>query len=372
MIAHEPLVTTEDFEAAQTIRADQGRSRQGQRETSQQVRHPYVLRSLLFCGLCKRKMQAQRSGGLTYYRCRYPREYALAAHVEHPVNVYLRETDVLPPLDHWLTSVFAPHRLEDTVRALVAAQAPAEPMVASLAEDAQAMIADCDAKLARYQAALDAGADPVAVASWTRKVQAERASALARAPRPTATAPTLTEADIQQISTLGNLAAVIREADPTAKAKVCAGLSLRLTYQPGQQLVRAEAQLAPQDFGAMGRVRGGTHDTARPDSVSEWLAAGSEGHVTRRLAGSAGCWRAPHAAEATSRRASRSVAGTRAHACWAERRRRPRTEWHGASPPARRRQPAGLRRRAWPWGRGRRQTSREPWPRLSPILDCGG
>ena len=45
---------------------------------------------------------------------------------------------------------------------------------------------------------------------------------------------TTTEADIQQIiSTLGNLATVIRDAGPAAKAKVFAGLNLRLTYQPG-------------------------------------------------------------------------------------------------------------------------------------------
>jgi hypothetical protein len=44
----------------------------------------------------------------------------------------------------------------------------------------QALIADCDARLARYQAALDAGADPQAVAEWTRQVKNERAAALAR------------------------------------------------------------------------------------------------------------------------------------------------------------------------------------------------
>ena len=62
-----------------------------------------------------------------------------------------------------------------------AAQTPAEPQASGPAEDAQAQIADCEARLARYQAALDAGADPVAVASWTWKVHAEQASVLARA-----------------------------------------------------------------------------------------------------------------------------------------------------------------------------------------------
>ena len=47
--------------------------------------------------------------------------------------------------------------------------------------DTQALIVGCDARLTRYQAALDAGADPKAVAEWTRQVQAEHAAVLARA-----------------------------------------------------------------------------------------------------------------------------------------------------------------------------------------------
>ena len=43
-----------------------------------------------------------------YYRCRYPKEYALASHVRHPGNVYLREADVLPAIDRWLAVIFAP------------------------------------------------------------------------------------------------------------------------------------------------------------------------------------------------------------------------------------------------------------------------
>jgi site-specific DNA recombinase len=46
------------------------------------------------------------------------------------------------------------------------------------AEDTQALIADRDTRLARYQAALDAGADPQAVAEWPRQVKSERAGAL--------------------------------------------------------------------------------------------------------------------------------------------------------------------------------------------------
>jgi site-specific DNA recombinase len=41
-------------------------------------------------------MQGNFNHGLAHYRCRYPTEYALANHVEHPRAVYLRENQVGP------------------------------------------------------------------------------------------------------------------------------------------------------------------------------------------------------------------------------------------------------------------------------------
>jgi site-specific DNA recombinase len=58
--------------------------------------------------------------------------------------VYLREDALTDPLDTWLASAFAPHRIEQTITAM----------------------AECDAKLERYRAALDAGADPAVVTGW--------------------------------------------------------------------------------------------------------------------------------------------------------------------------------------------------------------
>ena len=123
-IAHEPLISAEDFQAAQAIMADAGRARRGSREAHQRVTHPYVLRGRLYCGYCGRRMQGQYSNQAPYYRCRYPKEYALASHVRHPGNVYLREADVLPAIDRWLAVIFAPHRLEQTIREMQAAQDP--------------------------------------------------------------------------------------------------------------------------------------------------------------------------------------------------------------------------------------------------------
>jgi hypothetical protein len=55
-----------------------------------------------------------------------------------------------------------------------------------------------------------------------------------------------------------DLAAVVRDADPTDKAEIYRGLDLVLTYQPAAQTVRAQAHLAGDPHGVMVRLRGGT------------------------------------------------------------------------------------------------------------------
>src|SRR5208283_3082809 len=136
------------------------------------------------------------------------------------------------------------------------------------AENTQALIADCDTRLARYQAALDAGADPQAVAEWTRQVKAERTAALARdaSQNKHTTVRQLTEDDIRAIITgLGDLHDIIRDAEPPMKAAIYEQLGLQVTYLPGQDKIRADVTISPEIFagqtekyGVMGRVRGGT------------------------------------------------------------------------------------------------------------------
>jgi site-specific DNA recombinase len=197
-----------------------------------------------------------------------PKEYALASHVHHPGNVYLREADVLPAIDRWLLVIFAPHRLEQTIHEMQAAQETPPAVLTPPDQDTEALIANCDARLARYQAALDAGADPKAVAEWTRQVQAERAAVLAHdasrdRPKPVRQ---LTEDDIRALITgLGDLRDVIHDAEPSVKAVIYEQLGLKVTYLPGQDKLRADVTISPETFvpkseqyGEMGRVRGGT------------------------------------------------------------------------------------------------------------------
>ena len=121
-------------------------------------------------------------------------------------------------------------------------------------------VADCDLKLARYRAALDAGADPAVVASWIAETQAERRQAEHRQQATTAAPaqPRFTEADIVAIvEELGDLIAALRQAEPEHKLDVYRSLGLRLTYRLDTQTVRAEIDLAAHRWDSV-CVRGGT------------------------------------------------------------------------------------------------------------------
>lgn len=90
-----------------------------------------------------------------------------------------------------------------------------------------------------------------------REVTAQRAAALARQARRQASGTPLTEQRIQQIiQALGDIRDVIQNADPATKARIYSRLELRLTYQPAQHRVQAQANLNPWERGDMGSVRG--------------------------------------------------------------------------------------------------------------------
>ncbi|MEV4629758.1 hypothetical protein AB0J90_26185 [Micromonospora sp. NPDC049523] len=189
-------------------------------------------------------------------RCRR-QEYALANQIEHPRNVYLREDALTDTLDTWLASAFTPHRLERTITAITDAQ-PAEHPPA-LAAAAKAIIAECDAKLERYRATLDAGADLAVVTTWITQTQADRARAEADLQAQTNTSSgRMTRGEITSlVQTLGDMVTVLGDADPADKAEVYRQLGLRLNYDPDAQTVRTEIDLNAHR-GVLVRVRGGT------------------------------------------------------------------------------------------------------------------
>ena len=145
-------------------------------------------------------MTESQSHEAACYRCRYPNEYALANHVQHPRNVYVAERDIVPALDNWLLKASAPHRITDTIRRLHAAQPEAGPGTV---------------------------------------VAPKTTSDASSAPSTTSAIP-------------------LRDADSKDKSNVYRELRLALTYDPDKNKISVEAKPDADYCGVTVRVRGGT------------------------------------------------------------------------------------------------------------------
>ncbi|RBM08076.1 recombinase family protein [Streptomyces sp. PT12] len=240
---HPALITPDTFDHAQQRLASRGPASTGRQVRTQ---HPYAFKSLITHGTCGRRMQGNWVRDEAYYRCRFPAEYAIANTIDHPRSAYLREADLIDPLDTWLAGAFTPRRIEHSLTAIEEAQPQSHPQ----AEALRRALAECDHKLARHRAALEAGADPSLVASWSREVQAERLTAETRLKQlkgPTGPAQRMSRQEIRDlVDALGGLLNILRQADPADKAEVYRHLGLRLTYDHEKQEVLAESRPAPR------------------------------------------------------------------------------------------------------------------------------
>jgi site-specific DNA recombinase len=124
-LVHEPLVSVEDFEAAQ-VRVQEGSKRKT--ETSKirptTVRR-YALHSRLRCAICNRRMEAAWRHGSLYYLCRYRRAHEPRPS-GHPTTAYVREDDILAVVDRWLSQCLHPDHLDETVEAMATATRQAD------------------------------------------------------------------------------------------------------------------------------------------------------------------------------------------------------------------------------------------------------
>jgi site-specific DNA recombinase len=240
-VVHPPIIDDQTFEQARLLLAAKNARHVVKRPRA--TPRAYPLRGLLFCGICQRRMQGSWNNDQVYYRCTFPAQYALASKLEHPRAVYLREADILPPLDHWFAGVFSPGRLPATITELAAAGQADEPIpeIGRLREQ----IADADRQLASYRATLDAGADPVLVAGWITETQARKLSARARLDALAGATPArmTTEEITAMVSAITDIVRMLSNAAPADKAELYAQLGLRLTYNPGLRIVTARAEV---------------------------------------------------------------------------------------------------------------------------------
>ncbi|GAB2722964.1 hypothetical protein [Kitasatospora kifunensis] len=208
------------------------------------------------------------SGDADHSAASWRQQYALANRIEHPRNVYLREKDILGPLDHWLAKIFAPHRIDDTID-LLATTGGLNPTAGHTpnAEQAKKTIKQCDAKLTTHRAALEAGADPVLVTGWITEAQATRARAEAelRAAQSARRAQPTRDDIASLVRANSDLVIILTRTEPAERADLYQKLGLVLTYDSGKQKVLVEMNLNQHlndPRGVSVGVRGGTRTVA--------------------------------------------------------------------------------------------------------------
>ncbi|WP_320776128.1 recombinase family protein [Streptomyces sp. CRN 30] len=236
--AHEALITTELFDAAQAARKQRAHNHQRQERARREGGRPYVLHGRVRCSLCGRKMHAAAIRKTVYHRCEYKEEEARNSAPDHPRTVYLREDVVCRALDQWIARAFEPNRLAATIKALSLASAAASTADAQTPEQAQARQAlkDCERRFARYQAALEAGADPAVVTQWINDAHKDKQTAQEKLDAlPAVTRKKESPLTAQQIreltESLGDIAQRIHTADAAKKGPLYEALGIEITYQ---------------------------------------------------------------------------------------------------------------------------------------------
>ena len=117
------------------------------------------------------------------------------------------------------------------------------------------MLADCQRRLDRYRAALEAGIDPAIVQQWIAEVTATRAAAEVQL-RDSHTAPEgLTSEQVRGLlEQAGGLIDALDRSDPSLRAQLYEELGIDGVYDPNSHTVHVQAELGRR----IGRVGGGT------------------------------------------------------------------------------------------------------------------
>lgn len=256
--AHPAIVTVEMFTQAQLMRRSRAaggmRGKARLERTRQTGTRPYVLRGLVRCGICTRKMiGATIRDREAYYRC-LARSMAPGSPMlaEHPRTVNLREVDVVEPLNGWLGTLFGRENLDRTVAHLLSGQDDRSDSAAR--EAAKARLASAKAALRRFQASIAAGIDPAAIVDAVNEAQAQRAAAEAELAN-TPEASRIGRAEVYaMIDSLGDIGSKLRRGSPDKISQLYHDLGVELRFHPGERVVEVTAK--PRVVSEC--VRGGT------------------------------------------------------------------------------------------------------------------
>jgi hypothetical protein len=222
---HEPLVSTEQFEAAQLVFAGAQRSHVRREKVT---RGPYVLSGMVRCAICGRRMQGSWNHNQPYYRCKFPAEYAVKER-QHAKTVYVKEASILPAIDGWLAGLFDADQIDDTCAALEATMGP-DPSEEARLSAARRRIRECDSKLARYRSALEAGTDPSIVNGWIEEVKLERKAAELELRRKTGESHLTGEEIRSLVEQLKGIVGVLAHASAESRREVYQQLNVAIEY----------------------------------------------------------------------------------------------------------------------------------------------
>jgi site-specific DNA recombinase len=122
-------------------------------------------------------MTGNPNHGRNYYRCKASPDYVHQHGIDHPPVLHLREDAITDSVDVFLHQELGGNRLTTNLRALADAQhrqiAGRDPGARDH-EQLKVTLAECDAKLTQYRAALDAGGDPKVIVGWITETTAVR------------------------------------------------------------------------------------------------------------------------------------------------------------------------------------------------------
>ncbi|WP_433279552.1 recombinase zinc beta ribbon domain-containing protein [Pseudonocardia xinjiangensis] len=257
--AHSAIVSVEDFTQAALLRRSKAAgglqtARKTERSGRRTTRN-YLFRGRIRCGECGGKMEASPRAHGMYYRCPArtlaPGSPALAS---HPPAVYLREDPLRDAVNSWIGHLFAPANVDRTVAALVASQEGRSELLGHTA--ATKRLADAEARLRRFQAAIASGIDPAALVDAINEAQAQRVAA--RAELDGTPAPNmLTDAEVYaMVDSLGGVGAALSDAREDSLANLYTGLDLQVRYESTVNTADVSIRMGRQVNSA--GVRGGT------------------------------------------------------------------------------------------------------------------
>ena len=156
-------------------------------------------------------------------------------------------------LDTWLAELFSPANLDHTCHTPGHRQ-PQRPSRCPAAGRPKVLV-DCQRRLDRYRAALEAGTDPALVQQWIAEVAATRAAAQAQLrnsrPAPNGLTPEQVRGLLEQA---GGLVDALDRSDPALRAQLYEELGIDGVYDPNSHTVHLKVELGRR----IGRVGGGT------------------------------------------------------------------------------------------------------------------